>query len=576
MPPSKIKVLFHSNHSRLFTGFGKNIKNVLLALHDDPEIEVIEAANGVAFGSDAKTPWKTYGTTPTDQNVIREISSDAHKQRLASYGHYCIDQIIEECKPDVYVGIEDVWAFKDFEKKPWWNNTKNIIWTTLDSIPILPDAFDMASKCDKFIVWASFAEEEMKKAGVQDVETIHGAINYSHFHPINQRSDIRNRYGINDNFVIGFVFKNQLRKSVPNLLEGFKKFKEKNPESKPKLLLHTDWAEVSHGWDIPRYIKEKNLDTTDILCTYICESCRNYFISPYIGEGKNCGVCGCEKSIKTKSNTFGVTESQLNEIYNCMDVYCHPFTSGGQEIPIQEAKAAGLITLVTEYSCGTDSCYEHQGGIPLKWSEYREPFTQFIKATTCPQDIADKIEFVYKMDNSTKQSLVNKAKEYVASEFSVENTISKLKEVILNSKKKHIQENQAEQKQAQSIEFGSLLDKEKKDRILIAVPESSEDVFLCTSLLSSMKEMYPEKDIYFATKSEHIDILDGNPYIYKSLEFSPQMENILLMEGCGSHTGYFEICFLPHIGTQKMFDYIHNGGSDKISFKIHSEKYNLY
>ena len=43
-----------------------------------------------------------------------------------------------------------------------------------------------------------------------------------------------------------------------------------------------------------------------------------------------------------------------------MDVYCHPFTSGGQELPIQEAKAAGLITLVTEYSCGTDSCYDHQ------------------------------------------------------------------------------------------------------------------------------------------------------------------------------------------------------------------------
>ena len=63
-----------------------------------------------------------------------------------------------------------------------------------------------------------------------------------------------------------------------------------------------------------------------------------------------------------------------------MDVYCHPFTSGGQEIPIQEAKLTELITLVTNYSCGEDSCNPESGGIPLEWSEYREPGTQFIKA----------------------------------------------------------------------------------------------------------------------------------------------------------------------------------------------------
>ena len=41
----------------------------------------------------------------------------------------------------------------------------------------------------------------------------------------------------------------------------------------------------------------------------------------------------------------GVSEKELNEVYNLMDVYCHPFTSGGQEIPIQEAKLTELITL---------------------------------------------------------------------------------------------------------------------------------------------------------------------------------------------------------------------------------------
>ena len=63
---------------------------------------------------------------------------------------------------------------------------------------------------------------------------------------------------LSDEFIIGFVFRNQLRKSVPNLLDGFVEFKNSNPQSKAKLLLHTHWSE---GWDIPRLLREKNIDS---------------------------------------------------------------------------------------------------------------------------------------------------------------------------------------------------------------------------------------------------------------------------------------------------------------------------
>jgi hypothetical protein len=206
----------------MITGFGKNMKNLLLALHNDPDIEVIEAANGVPYGVDVKTPWKCYGTAPSDQNTINEIGSDGYKQRMASYGAYTIDKIIEDCQPDIYFGIEDIWAFKDFDKKPWWNKLKTIIWTTLDSVPILQDTFEIAPKCDQFLVWASFAEEEMKKVGFENVKTIHGAIDYSNFKPLANRDEIRRKFNLEDSFITGFVFKNQLRK--------FKYIQIKNPE----------------------------------------------------------------------------------------------------------------------------------------------------------------------------------------------------------------------------------------------------------------------------------------------------------------------------------------------------------
>lgn len=425
----KIKVLQISNFSKAKTGFGNAARNILKYFHKDPDIEIIEAANGASFNAELNTPWKSYGTYPSDLSVLQEVKSDPRKDRLAQYGNFVIDEIIKKEKPDIILGVEDIWAF-DWAKKVWFDKLKTVIWTTLDSLPILDQAEHLCPKVDKFLVWASFAEEAMKKDGY-DVETLHGTIDYSSFKSLTQEEklNLRAKNGVASNFLIGFVFKNQLRKSVPNLLEGFKIFKEKNPEA--KLLLHTDWPHADNTWDIQRFIKEKNIDSNDVLATYICKKCKNYFFSPYQGEDINCPNCGAEKQAATKSNVFGVTEEQLNEIYNMMDVYCHPFTSGGQELPVQEAKSAGLITLVTEYSCGTDSCYEHQGGIPLKWEEYREPQTQFIKATTLPSSIAESLQRVKDMSLEEKEKIVKAGQEWVQNEFSIERTAARLKEIFL-------------------------------------------------------------------------------------------------------------------------------------------------
>jgi len=202
----KIKVLFISNTSKALTGFGKNQKNVLRLLSQDERFEVIEGANGVPFSSDLKTPWKSYGTYPVEGKVIQEIENDPHKKRLASYGNYTIDKIIEKERPDIIVGVEDIWAF-NWVKKKWFDKINTVIWTTLDSLPILDQAEHLAPKVDKFLVWASFAEEAMKKKGY-DVETLHGAVDYSSFYrlPDEKREELRKNHGLKDSFVTGFVF----------------------------------------------------------------------------------------------------------------------------------------------------------------------------------------------------------------------------------------------------------------------------------------------------------------------------------------------------------------------------------
>ena len=168
-----------------------------------------------------------------------------------------------------------------------------MVWTTLDSEPLLPLAVDAAKHIKNYYAWAGFAERCMSNLGHDHVKTLHGIVDCENFYNIKD-NDLRSRHSIDSNsFIIGFVFRNQLRKSVPNLLDGFAKFKSENPNSNAKLLLHTHWDE---GWDIPRLIKEKNIDRFDILTTYYCNKCKQYEIKPYSGQELDCRFCKSQKA----------------------------------------------------------------------------------------------------------------------------------------------------------------------------------------------------------------------------------------------------------------------------------------
>lgn len=429
----KKKVLIQSNFCKAFTGFGKHKKNLLKYLYATNKYEIVELVNAKrSSDEDLKLlPWKTIGTMPEDVILLQKIRKDQTRWRNAGYGHECIDKIIQEEKPDIYLGIEDIWAFDGFTERDWWNKIHCIVHTTLDSLPLLPTAVKMAPKVKNYFVWASFAEKAMAELKHDHVKTIRGTLDTDNFYKFSdeKRIALRKKFKISDSFIIGFVFRNQLRKSVPNLLDGFKIFKKNNPTSKAKLLLHTHWSE---GWDIMRLLKEKDINREDVLTTYYCKVCKQYLVHAYIGQKKQCPHCSSKDSLETTNISNGVNEKQLNEIYNLMDVYCHPFTSGGQEIPVQEAKLAELITLVTNYSCGEDCCTKESGGLPLDWAEYREPGTQFIKASTSANSISKQLNKVFNMKPNAKKKMGKIARQFVIDNFSIE-TVGKQFEDLFDS-----------------------------------------------------------------------------------------------------------------------------------------------
>ena len=110
------RILFHSNSAKAFTGFGKNAKNILRHLYKTGKYEIIELANGVQWGDPSLNlrPWKAQGSLPNNPAVIQKLHKDQNQARLAGYGGLSIDQAIKEYKPDVYLGVEDIWAFNKF------------------------------------------------------------------------------------------------------------------------------------------------------------------------------------------------------------------------------------------------------------------------------------------------------------------------------------------------------------------------------------------------------------------------------------------------------------------------------
>jgi hypothetical protein len=428
----KKKVLYHSDFALSKTGFGRNTKAILSYLFNTGKYELVCLNGGIAKNHQEldRLPWKSYGVVPTFGPELADCNSCPEKGRSYAYGAYEIDNIIYKEKPDVYIGVQDFWGVDYCVNKPWFKQINSVIWTTLDSLPLLPAAVNEASKIKNYWVWSNFAEKEMHRIGHKHVQTLHGAIDVSEFKIFSkeEKAKIRKKNKISEEeFIIGFVFRNQLRKSVPNLLQGFKIFKEANPSCKPKLLLHTHWQE---GWNIQKICGETGVDIKDILTTYICKNCRNYEIKNFTGPTVECNHCQTNNCSVTTGTVYGVTEKQLNEIYNVMDVYCHPFTSGGQEIPIQEAKLTGLITLVTNYSCGEEMCCPEAQSLPLAWSEYREFGTEFIKASTSPHSIAEQLQKVLLMNEDEKLKKGKLARRWVIENFSIAVIGSKIERFI--------------------------------------------------------------------------------------------------------------------------------------------------
>jgi len=634
----KKRILFLSDYAGAFTGFGKQCKLLLTYLYKTGKYDILNAAQGIPKhgGHEHKFPWKTIGVLPDDQQKIQQINQDPNLARNAAYGSLEINNIVKDFKPDVIFSVNDTWGSQFVTDHPFFEKIPTVCWNTFDSLPLLPDTIQKASKIKHYWTWSDFARKELHKHGFNHVKNQYPLVNTNNFYklPDSKISEIKNRFGLpQDAFIIGFVFRNQLRKLINTQIEAYSLFKKHNPEIKNTFLYtHTHYGE---GWDIHRLCQQYGVDPKEVLCTYVCKETRQYFIAPFHGQEIENPIIK-KKTLITANVGLGISDEQLNEIYNIFSLYSHPATSGACELPCVEAALTEKIITTAGYSFGEDIIENNKGSIPMKFTFYTEHGTQFLKSQPSPYELSKIFKKVYEMKPPLKHKMEEDSRRWALENYSIEINGKKIEKFIdeqetLNDENfnfsdisnKNLNPNavitpdpdnikwikslyklildievsdqdeglmhwmqKLEQKipreqvenyfrqvalqdisKNTKIDFEDLLDKNDTKRIIYVMPESSGDIFLSTALFKSIKDRYPEYSLYVATKSQYKDILDGNPYVHRWIEYNPIMDNLIWLEGNNQHNGYFDIAYLPYSCTQRMLNYLHNG-IDKIDFNL--------
>lgn len=621
------KVLFHSNYPNAPTGFGGFMRELLSYLYKLNKYEITMYAGGMPWETPEfqRFPWKTYGCLPNNPQEMEVLNRDPMQARNAAYGAYYIDRVINLVRPDVYIAVEDWWGQGYVVDKPWFDKINSVICWTADSLPLLQESIDKAPKVKHHYVWADFATKEFHRLGFTNVKTLRGSVNTDIYKRLSniERAKLRNNHNISeDTYCIGFLSRNQLRKLLPNLMEGYKLFKDQNPEIKnTRLLLYTSFSE---GWDIPRLIKDYNINPEEVLACYKCRATGEYFVMPFRGQDLDNPKTSHQKTLTTVNVQDKLTAEQVNEWYNLLDVFCLPITSGGQERAVQEAKLCELITLMNPYSCGEDNCVSEAYSLPLDFSTYREIGTQFIKASVYPQSIAKQLKKVYEMSIDKRREWGKLARKWVLETFSIE-VIGKQYEALIDSMPEHnydfnekiqlqdpnaqidntddlknwvkqlynkilltepdpqgfnywqdavkngmskdqilnyfrnlAKDHNSQRQQINPKGLEDILDTTGRKRFLIVAKESIGDLLYVTALLKSFKESYPEYDLYLACDPQYNEIFDGNKNLHKVLVYQPFMESEILCTGQAENMGWFDGYCHLTIGTQRHLNYLTN------------------
>ena len=449
----KKRILFIGEASFLNTGFSTYYRELLPRLAATGKYEIAEMGS-YARQSDPRVQehiqgrWKFYGVMPETQEEARLFNQPsphprARGQNTNQFGEYKFNHVVADFKPDIVIDIRDWWMLEFQERSVFRQWYKWIVMPTVDAEPQSEDWIKTYESAELVLAYSDYGVHTLRRqstplpGGRRKMRVFPKAmrpgVDLETFTPI-EKDEIRDHWNLSkDNPVIGTVMRNQSRKLYPDLIDGFSRMKLKykgDPQvDKAVLLIHSAWPDNAHSYDYPRHVMRlESYEWMDhyqkgirgsVLQSMYCHSCKepsvtfamNLYGKP-VQDGRiklPCPHCG-EVEASPPSTAVGFTREDLAKLYNLFDLYVQCSICEGDGMPIQEAKACGVPTLVTDYTAMrekgqfpdydhfeelgfTEKTYScHEGGDVIDVGRYYyEPETGCKRAHPDVEDLADKM-----------------------------------------------------------------------------------------------------------------------------------------------------------------------------------------
>lgn len=414
----KRRLLVCGEASWLSTGFATYNREILKRLYATGKYEIAEMGGYGKTGEPKAQalPWKFYGVLPINENEHRIYQSKPTNQ----FGEYKFDAVVAEFQPDIIFDPRDPWMFQHIVQSRFRPYYKTIFMPTVDSSPQKQEWVDkIFRKADTLLAYSRYGKKVLENEGLKVLDVASPGVDLEIFKPM-EKSKVRSDWGINKNLlVIGTVMRNQKRKCFPDLFEAYAKLRQDygniKEVQKSVLLCHTSWPDV--GWNLPELLRRTGIQR-HVIFTYKCESCKKTFFSWFLpsdqkGMGR-CVFCGNITAHMPNTHT-GVSNEELAEIFNLMDVYIQPAICEGWGLPIVEAKACGVPGLYSNYSAMEDHV-ENGGGQEIKLrTKYTEAETMAIRSLPNVEDMTEKLKAL--LTNHKKRLKLGKKARLVCEEM---------------------------------------------------------------------------------------------------------------------------------------------------------------
>lgn len=342
----KKKILFASEASFAHTGFGTIYKELITRIHASNKFRVAEFGTDSIVNDirDQEIPWRFYPNSVSDDDP-------RHARYAAESGHgaWRFEKVLLDFEPDIVIDLRDP---NQFEHEGYSSLRPFFHWCigpTVDSAPRPEYEIDCFLRADSVMPYSKYGHEVLKKEHleIKSYEGYGPGINLNVFKPLD-KSKIRAKYSIDNNQkIIGYVSRNQIRKKFPELFKAFAEYLKQTGSYDTLLHCHTATPDIQH-WNIPKLLIENNLQN-NVLFTYFCLNCQETFIEKWQDFCTECKKCKKARAINPRTS-YGSSQEVMCEIYNLYDMYIQYSNCEGLGVGVLEAAACGIPFMAVDYS----------------------------------------------------------------------------------------------------------------------------------------------------------------------------------------------------------------------------------